>query len=744
MKRVYIFTLLLLFITNYNRAQNILKGDVTDQDHHPLPGANIFIYELNKGSVAGPDGDFFIENIPDGKFRIQFSYIGYSSEVRTVFFNGSQQEIDVLLRETSIETKEIVISGGYNATQHENAVNIDRLKLQSTANILTPNTAEMLTAVPGVNMVSKGPGVSKPVIRGLSMDNVLVLNNGVRNENYQYSDHHPLGIDEFGVSDAEIIKGPASLLYGPDAIGGVVNFLHERPAPVGQITGDYSLGLFSNTLGLSSNLGLKGASKKFFGGVRTGGKTNADFLQGGGEYVPNSRFNTWSVKVDGGYTGKKAVSKLYYEYNRQRLGLTEDEAVEEITGRGRKNQVWYEQFNNHLLSSQNRIFLDKFKLDLDAAFQSVDLIHYAGIDETEISMRLQTVSYEAKVYLPSTEKSEYIVGFQGYNQNNKNIPGAEEILLPDARTDNYGFFTLIQYYLVKNLKAQAGLRYDFKSISSEQTGEPGEEGYREPLDRNYGSFSGSLGATYEWKEKLFFRANFAAAYRTPNLAELTSNGLHETRYEVGNSSLKPQNAYETDLSIHYHVSNLTFDIAGFYNIVDRFIYIAPTGDTVSGGEKVYLYMQNDAVLYGGEAGVHFHPEQVKWLHLEGSYSNVTGIKSDNERLPYIPADRLNFELKLEKEKLWKMEDTFLRIVVTTAFNQHHPAPDETPTDGYTLVDLGIGATVCTGKQKIVMQLGVNNLLDKKYIDHLSTLKEVGFSDPGRNIALSVFIPFTIR
>ncbi len=172
------------------------------------------------------------------------------------------------------------LSGGYNSTQHENAVKIDVLKLDPHTIKNTPNFTEVLTQVPGVEMISKGSGVSKPVIRGLSMNDILVLNNGVRFENYQYSSHHPLGIDEFGIEDVEIIKGPASLLYGSDAIGGVINFIKEKPAPVGSIIGDYNLQFFSNTLGMTNNFGIKGASKKFFGGLRVGQKTNSDFLAG--------------------------------------------------------------------------------------------------------------------------------------------------------------------------------------------------------------------------------------------------------------------------------------------------------------------------------------------------------------------------------------------------------------------------------------------------------------------------------
>jgi iron complex outermembrane recepter protein len=740
----YFILLILMATAIIAFSQNILKGKISNQDNAPLPGTSIFIYELDKGTVADAQGNYLLENIPDGKFRIQYSFIGFSSEVKTVFFAGRPVVIDIVMAETSIETKEVVISGGYNSTQHENAVNIDRLKLQSTANILTPNTTELLTMVPGVSMISKGPGVSKPVIRGLSMDNVLVLNNGVRNENYQYSDHHPLGIDEFGVSDVEIIKGPASLLYGSDAIGGVVNFIREKPAPVGQILGDYNIRLFSNTLGLSTDLGLKGTSKKIYGGFRVGTKTHADYLQGGGDFAPNTRFNTLSFKADGGYTGKKIASKLFYEFNRQKLGLSEEEAIAAITSSGRKNEIWYEQVDNQLVSSQNKIFLNQYKIELNGAFQSAALIHYAGPGETEISMRLSTLTYETKLYLPSTEKSEYIIGFQGFNQGNRNIPGAEEILLPDATTNNYGLFTLLHYYLFHGFKVQAGLRYDLKSISTQQVGVPEDDGYRAALDKHYRSFSGSIGATYEFADRLFFRANFAAAYRTPNLAELTSNGMHENRYEVGNSALVPQHAYETDASMHYHIDNLTFDIAGFYNIIDNYIYIAPTGDSTGEGTGIYRYTQNDAVLFGGEAGIHLHPESWKWLHFESTFSTVTGKQSNGDYLPFIPANRLDAELKFEKEKLGKIQNAFIKLVSRTTFRQGHPAPEEDATDGYSLADIGSGLSIPLGKQLIIIQFEINNLLDRKYIDHLSTLSEVGLSEPGRNFILSLSVPIRVR
>jgi iron complex outermembrane receptor protein len=577
------------------------------------------------------------------------------------------------------------------------------------------------------------------------MNDILVLNNGVRFENYQYSDHHPLGIDEFGIENVEIIKGPASLLYGSDAIGGVINFIKEKPATVDSIIGDYNMQLFSNTFGMSNNLGIKGASKKIFGGIRVGQKTDADFLQGGGAFTPNSRFNEMSIKTNTGLTDKIGTFKLFYDFNNQKLGLVEDEAIEEITERGRKNNIWYEELKTHLLSSQNKLYLGKFKLDVNSAYQNTELIHFGEVDVYEIQMKLATLSYEAKLHLPSKENSEYIIGFQGLNQTNTNLNGRETKLLPDATTNNYSAFILLQYTFFKKLKFQTGVRNDNKSVSTKAIGLPTDTmTYRAALDKYFGSFSGSFGATYNFSEKLLFRANFATAYRTPNLAELTSNGQHELRYEIGDHNLIPENAYETDLSIHFHKDNFTFDLAGFYNIINNYIFISPTGETTTTGTNIYKYKQANSTLFGGEAGLHFHPKPIEWLHFETTFSSVIGKQENGDNLSFIPARKLRFELRAEKENLLFLQKAFVSVFTCTAFNQNNAAPDETATKGYTLLDLSFGGNIKIKNQLMSASIGANNMFDKKYVEHLSTLKEVGFYDPGRNITLNIRIPFGIK
>ena len=198
------------------------------------------------------------------------------------------------------------------------------------------------------------------------------------------------------------------------------------------------------------------------------------------------------------------------------------------------------------------------------------------------------------------------------------------------------------------------------------------------------------------------------------------------------------------MSIHYLQDNFTFDIAGFYNAVNHFIFITPTGETTSTGIDIFRYKQENSSLAGGEAGIHFHPKSVKWLHFESTFSTVTGKQKNGDFLPFIPANKLNFELRGEKEKLLFLKDVFIMGNTGTSFSQNNAAPDESTTKGYTLVDLSFGGSISIKNQFILLGLSANNIFNKKYTDHLSTLKEVNLFEPGRNIVFSLKIPFGIK
>lgn len=732
---------LFCYITN---AQTLIQGTVTDSNGNPLGGTSVFLPEQNKGTVCAVNGEYRIENLPAGKVKIQFSHIGFNTEIKTAILRNGSNELNISLSDAVIESQEVVITGGSVSSQHENVVKIDVLKSNDISLSGTPNFMESLTKVPGVDMISKGQGVSKPVIRGLSMNDILVMNNGVRIENYQFSENHPLGVDDNDVDRVEVIKGPASLLYGSDAIGGVLNFIKEKPASTGKIIGNYQTQLHSNTLGINNSMGIKGASKHLFSGLRVSNKTHADYKQGGGNFVPNSRFNEWSLGANTGYTGKIGTFKVFYDYFRQQLGMTVPPVKPIITEQGRKNNIWYQDLEHHLISSQNRVFFNRFKWETNIAYQSALRKLQTTLDIPVVEMNLNTLTYESKLYLPSGEKAEYILGIQGMTQTNRNQNNRPSQFLPDADVNNFGILALAQYTFFQKLKLQGGLRFDIYNTETFALGTTGSQSYHATVSKDFSSLNGSFGATYSVNEKLILRANFAKAYRVPNLSELTSNGEHGSRYELGNENLKPEDAYESDASLHFHGEYLSFDLAGFYNHIDNYIFISPTSDATSSGINIYRFSQTNAKLYGGEAGIHFHPAVIPWLHVKGVYSSVTGKQENGDCLPFIPAQKFRYEIRAEKEKLAFLIHPNVWVSALTALKQNCPSPFETETDGYTLVNAGINAETKISNQMMNIGLSVNNIFNTKYFDHLSTLKPLSYYNQGRNISLVLKVPFGIN
>jgi len=219
---------------------------------------------------------------------------------------------------------------------------------------------------------------------------------------------------------------------------------------------------------------------------------------------------------------------------------------------------------------------------------------------------------------------------------------------------------------------------------------------------------------------------------------LTSNGIHEgtNRYEIGNSDLKIEQNFQADVNLEFKNSHFEFFVSGFYNHVNDYIYASPSGEIIAGTD-VFRYIQGNAALFGGEAGIHFHPHPLDWLHFETSFETVTGKKQTGDYLPLIPANNWNNTIRAEFNiKRW-LSDAYARLNVSTTFRQANVSGFETPSKGYTLVNAGLGGKVSLRDMKFDMSLSGTNLLNKSYVAHLSRLKPDGIPNIGRNIVLSV-------
>ena len=715
------------------QAQNSISGTVTDLRNQPLKGVSVYISELNKGTATDENGKYMFSNLPNRNLKISFTFIGFGVQNKTISSTAKESTLNIILEETIFEMDEIIVSTAFNKIQSQNVMKVEHESIKNLQRKGTATLIEGLATIPGVSQVSTGTSIGKPVIRGLSGNRVLVYSQGVRIENQQFGDEHGLGLNDSGVESVEVIKGPASLLYGSDALGGVLYFNPEKFANANTFKANFSQKYFSNTQGSSSSLGLKTSTDNWKFMTRGSYNTHSDYKIADGDRVTNTRYNETDFKTGIGYSDSNFSTVLRYNYNNLDLGIPEDGIGVQTTSK--KTGFPKQGIFNHLLSLNSILYFKNSKLDLDLGYIANDRSEFEDSNEAALHMKLKTFNYNVKYHLPKTGKIETIVGVQGMHQTNRN--SGEEYLIPDAITNDFGVFGTANYEWKSNV-LQAGFRFDNRKISTDAQGIAGEEGSFEAIDKSYDSFNASLGYKTSLADDLTLRLNVASGFRAPNLAELTSNGVHEgtNRYEVGNSNLKTEQNIQTDVNLEYKNSHFEFFVNGFYNHINNYIYTAATGEILD-SNLVFDYIQDNAKLYGGEVGLHFHPHPLDWLHFETSFETVTGKKQNKEYLPLIPANNWDNTIRTEfKIKNW-LKEGFATLNVSSTFNQKNVSGFETSSNGYSLVNLGFGGTVKLGKTIFDVNVNGNNLLDKRYIAHLSRLKTDGIPNMGRNIVLGV-------
>ena len=719
------------------QAQNTLSGTVTDLRNQPIKGVSVYASELHKGTTTDENGKYIFSNLPSRNLKISFTFVGFATQNKTINSLQKENSLDIILEETIFEMDEVIVSTAFNKIQSQNVMKVEHESIKNLQRKGTATLIEGLATIPGVSQVSTGTSIGKPIIRGLSGNRVLVYSQGVRIENQQFGDEHGLGLNDSGIESVEVIKGPASLLYGSDALGGVLYFNPEKFADANTFKANFSQKYFSNTAGSSSSLGLKTSTDNWKFMARGSYNTHSDYKIADGDRVTNTRYNETDFKTGIGYSNAKFSSVLRYNYNELELGIPEDGIADQTTSK--KTGFPKQGVFNHLLSLNNVFFFEKSKLDVDLGYVANDRSEFEDSDVAVLHMKLKTFNYNAKYHLPKMGKIETILGVQGMHQTNTN--SGEEYLIPDAVTNDFGVFGTANYEWNSNV-LQAGLRFDNRNITTDAQGIAGEEGSFEAIDKSYDSFNASLGYKTNLADDLTLRLNVASGFRAPNLAELTSNGVHEgtNRYEIGNSDLETEQNVQTDLNVEYKTDHFEFFVNGFYNHINNYIYTSPTGAVID-ENAVFDYVQDNAKLYGGEVGLHFHPHPLDWLHFETSFETVTGEKQSRsvgrDYLPLIPANNWNNTIKTEfKIKNW-LEDGFATLNVSSTFNQKNVSGFETETNGYNLVNLGFGGTVKLGKTAFDVNINGNNLFDKRYIAHLSRLKTDGIPNIGRNIVFGV-------
>ncbi len=767
--RQFIILVFALAISQIVSAQYIIKGTVANKTtNEKLVGASVYITELNKGTVTSTNGEYTINGLRKGTYTIQISYLGFQTQIQKINSTESDITLNIQLQNTAIEVNEVVISGAYTTSQDESPQEIDVVKKSDMQQSGASTIMDVITKVPGVSAITTGPLVSRPVIRGLSGNRILTVVDGVRFETQQWDDEHGIGVNELGMDRVEIIKGPASLLYGPEAMGGVVHFIEEQPAAVGHITGDVYGGIRSNNMGFNGGADVKGATEKSNWSFGALGRVLPDYYYNAYDFrVPNTRMIEYGVRGSYGINRKWGSTSLSYQFNQAYYGILDGKDIvkkadgsivnkdtAEVDMFPSEVEAPYHTVMDNKISSKTTLLLGNSRLNVVIGYQNNHRAEYEDdtlhpkVGYKYVDMMLQSGTYDVKWYMPTWKNFSTIIGIQGMYQTNTNATDSKTELVPDATILDNGFVGLTKYNL-KKFNITAGIRFDTRHLST--VGIIKDSTINMPsITKSYSNFSGGIGATYDIEEHLLLRSNFATGYRSPNLNELMSNGvkLESQHYEIGNINFVKEQNNEIDISAIFKSKHFSIEVAAFLNNITNFIYLTPTGDSISStltSKKVpiYKYLQNNAQIKGGEAGIDIHPASLSWVHYEFKASTLKAVRTDdNSYLPMMPTTKISNTLVFNFKEWKKYKNVFLKIGTITAFEQDNIAANELTTPGYTLLNVALGVTRNIWKfNNVDFTLAANNALDKVYMDNMSRLRTYGIANPGRNIVLSLRIPF---
>lgn len=718
-------------------------------------------------------------------------------------YNHANDTTDVFYRH--LKLNEVTVTGvtGMTKLKYSTApINIVSAKeLRSTA---STNIIDAIARQPGVSQLTTGSGISKPIIRGLGYNRVVVMSEGVRQEGQQWGDEHGVEVDGGSVGSIEILKGPASLMYGSDAMAGVV-ILHSNPVqPEGELRGSVTTEYQTNNglLGYSFNLG--GNQQGFVWDARWSGKMAHAYKNKYDGYVPGSQFREIAGRMMLGLQKHWGYSRLIGTLYHQTPGIIEGER-DELTGHLACEEDWsghsygkwlpYQQVKHYRLVWDNSLNLPHGWLKAIIGYQQnrrqeFEEPHHheheheaeehedhedhehGGALEPALFFKLHTVTYDLRYLTQEFNGWKLSAGLQGMWQQSQNL--GEEFLIPAYRLFDIGLYATASKQLDR-WTLSGGVRMDHRHLHGDALEEDGELRFSD-FSRNFNGVTGSVGAVWNISDHLNLRLNVARGFRAPNMSELGSNGSHEgaLRYEMGNQQLKPEYSLQADLGIDFTSRYVSAQLALFVNSIDNYIFLKGEGRQID-EHPVYSYTQGDARLLGFEAGIDFHP--IHSLHIENTFSYVDARQlhqpEASKYLPYTPAPRWTTELKWEllhhrhptmgyhshhthHAKGLSADNLYIAAGMDCYLRQSHVyAVDdtETVTPSYTLLSLLAGTDLTwNGKKVAELYITADNLLNRAYQSHLSRLKYAdmnsitgrqGVYNMGRNITFKLVVPVNI-
>jgi len=652
------------------------------------------------------------------------------------------QPIFSQVNEDLVELDEVVLTLPFGQTLGKSVLKVDKLNFNDINPIIKQYISNSISKLPGVSIISTGAGIGKPSIRGLSFNRVVVLNQGMRLENQQWGEEHGLALSSSGVNSVEVVKGPLYVLYGSDAMGGVLYIEPEKYLTSDDLEIDYTGIYNSNYSGFSNNLGLKGSSENFSYMLRADITDNGNYSSPDGE-IENTWFKQNDFKAGVAYQTEKFQSDLRFSMSETEVGIPhmeeghddhddhddhEEDGHDDHDDHGEEDH--YQEINHTTLTWKNTFDMgNDHTLDITLGRQLNERKEFGGHEEeghddhddhegheegeAELDMELETTSIDIKLTMPQSDDLNLIIGTSLLNQENKNF--GHETLIPDAEKKDFGLFALGQFDIDDTSQALIGVRYDNRSISSESS------------SNDYSNFNGSLGFKKDFGNSTL-RINLSSGFRAPDLIELYADGSHHGsfQYKKGNINLEAEESLQTDLSYQINNDNsiVSFDL--FYNDISDYIYLNPSS-MFEDGLRVYDYMQQDSKLYGGE--IHLNKNtSIDWLSYYTSIEYVFAESMDGEALPFISPLTLNQVFNIDFGNNYSVEIDFIAKA-----KQSRVSMFEEETDGYSVLNLSGNYKTEFMTNDLNLFWRISNVFDKEYYDHLSRLKTAGIEEMGRNI-----------
>lgn len=762
-----------------------LSGKVTDQaTGEPISGATVSIPDLRIGVITDGSGSFSLTHIPNGTYLVQVQLVGYASYTAKVNFL-LVRSLNIKLKISTIESGEVVVTGVSHATEVRRSpvpiVAVGKVYLDQRA--ASGNVIDEIANLPGINAVTTGPNVSKPFIHGLGYNRVVTLQDGIRQEGQQWGDEHGIEIDQNSIDRIEVIKGPASLTYGSDAIGGVVNLISPTPVASGKIEGSV-LGAYGTNQGLlNGSFRLYGNQNGFVWGTIVSAKGAKDYQNLHDGRVYNTGYKEKDARIMIGlnkgwgntYLNASLFDDLQEIPNGSRDSLTrkftrqitETDSYRPIVSPAELNSYSISPLHQHVqlyrIYDNSNIILGNGNLLVNLGYQfshRQEFTHPTQPSVAGLNLNLQTYTYDIKYNFDLGDEIETSAGINGMYQTNT-LGQSTAFPIPAYHQFDIGPFFVLKKSFDK-LDISLGARYDSRSFNSQaafidttnaSTGFPtlytGSDPAGTPhvipqftaIRKNFSGLSGSIGATYNFNSSFLVKANIARGFRAPSIAEISANGPDPGSqiYHIGNANFKPEFGLQEDLGAFLALPSVSASIELFNNDISNYIFqeelLNKDGSPViTQGYSTFTYVQSKARISGGEISLDIHPRP--WLHFENSVSLTYGRNLGNGQpvpdslkyLPFIPPLHTHSELRASYIKgLGK----FTNLYVFIGFN-HYNAQNryfvaygtETATGGYNLLSAGFGGNLVNKNGKTILRIFVEgtNLTNVNYQSNMSRLK----------------------